>query len=349
MGFWVDFVKYAVASVLATVIPYWMMSRLSFNDLLLGLLLLPFIWVAPAIVLIRSFFMGKPGPVLGALCGIPLMLLGFATQMQIEASQVRAYDQRQFLPPERQHRMIAIENSHFAGEARAEGCSEFCLQMLFDGRYVPVLKKRGEERWTVFELAHGQACLEAPRDSRYLELLGRRYADTCIATTELAALPDALVIRENPGKLATRLRLESFCELIERTGGKEVLLSRWVRGRVEPSSNLASRWGLSPFYVGDGIDELAFYAQALDLPIDKFLPRGNAPIEDVLDGLRPFFGDPKTAQWAMYAFWNATSGGEPEEVEQARHFLQARIAELKASPDADPKRIEWFEGWLKRH
>jgi hypothetical protein len=85
------------------------------------------------------------------------------------------------------------------------------------------------------------------------------------------------------------------------------------------------------------------------MPIQKHLSRGNASIQDILKELRPLFDNPETVNMAMDAFERAMGEAAPEEAEQARQFLQARIIELKASPDPDPKRIEWFERWLKRH
>jgi hypothetical protein len=353
-SFWVDFIRYAIASVAATLIPYWMLSGLTVNDLLLTFLLLPTIWIAPAIVLIRSLFTVKAGPVLGALGGIPLMLLCFAGLMQIEAMQIRAVDQRQFLPPKSQHRIVAIENSSYSTKDGAKRCSAFCLQMLFDGRYVPAIKHYRRETWTLFQLAHGQTCRESPRASRYLELLGRRYADACIITVDQATLSDALVIREyfhsdDPGTRQRWPYRGSLYEFVERTDGNETVLGSWARGEVEPPMLLANLWGLSPFYVGDPFKEAAFYSQALHLPIRQSLPSGNAPAQEVLDGLRPFFDDPEMASWAMNAFDDAMREAGPDEITLARQFMQARIFDLKASLEPDAPRIQRFEGWLKRH
>jgi len=85
------------------------------------------------------------------------------------------------------------------------------------------------------------------------------------------------------------------------------------------------------------------------MPFQKHLPRGDAPLPEILNELRPFFDDPQMADWAMYAFERAVGQAPPEEGELARQFLQARMVELKVSSNADPKRIEWFEHWLKRH
>ena len=348
-----QFICYAVGSVIAPLIPFAVLSAISFVVFVLVGIIPPLMWAAPILVLAHAIKKRSSGGILGALCGLPLLFAYFEIALSLEAERIEALDQRSILPPQQEHRVLVIEDSYFSILEGTESCKEICLQILFDGRYAPVIADSDGDVWRVFQLAHQQACVASPRESRYLELLGRRYTDVCISVSEETPQADALVIREHFSK-NSKVRQElphrsSVREYLERLNNQDRLLSRWVTSYIEKSGPWGVFWGNRNRTIGIPFQEEEFYAAVLGMPIQKNLPRRKAPLPEILNELRPFFDDPQMADWAMYAFESAVSQATMEERGLARQFLQARIAKLKASPDADPKRIEWFEHWLKRH
>lgn len=350
-----DFISYAVLSVVSTLIIYAMMSSgtISVGGIIFGIILMPLMWLLPLAVFVLAVKRGGKGRVLGALCGIPALLLWQDIHMRIEAHQIMAENQRQFLPVQQTHDLIGIENSYFSEMNGADGCSEYCLQILFEGRHVVAVKDRSTDLWRVFRLAHGKSCYDSPKENRYLELLQRRYADVCISMSEGPPPTDALVIREyfyrelSNGEESRPFNI-SKREFLERINGNDTLLGRWVSGQVEPTSTMFYFLGLGSRNVGDPIDDWEFYEAALGFPIQKIQPRGSASVGDVLTGLKPLFDNPETAKFAMYSFQDLVSARTPQDAEQLRTFLQARIDDLKASPNPDPERIHWFESWIGR-
>ena len=285
---------------------------------------------------------------------MPSLFAATELGLWLEAEQVLALDQRSISSAQRGHTVLVIEDSYFSlVKEGTESCREICLQILFEGRYVPAVKHSDADLWSVFRLAHGEECVASPRSSRYLELLGRRYTDVCISVSDETPRRDALVIREHfsrESQIWQELPHRSGVrECLERLDNQDRVLTRWVTATLEGAGPWAVFWGLRERKVGAPFQDEEFYTAVLGIPIQKNLPRGNAPLSEILNELRPFFDDPKMVNWAMYAFERAMGQAAPEEAEQARQFLQARIVELKASPDPDPKRIEWFEHWLKRH
>ena len=348
-----QFICYAVASVIAPLIPFAVLSAISFVVFALVGIIPPLMWAAPILVLAHAVKKRSASGILGALCGLPLLFAYFEIALSLEAERIQALDQRSILPPQQEHRVLVIEDSYFGILEGTESCNEICLQILLDGRYVPVVAGSDGKVWRVFQLAHGQACLASPRASRYLELLARGYADVCISVSDETPQADALVIREHfSGTSKIRQELphrSSVREYFERENNQERLLSRWVTSYIEKSGPWGVLWGNRNRTIGLPFQDEEFYAVVLGLPIQKNLPRGTAPLPKILNELRPFFDDPQMVNWAMDAFERAVGQATPEERELARQFLHARIAELKASPDADPKRVDWFERWLKRH
>jgi hypothetical protein len=348
------FVGYAVASVIAPLIPVAVLSAIPFVVFVLPGLILPLMWAAPVLVLAYAVKKRSTGGTLGALCGLPLLFAYFEVALWLEAERIEALDQRSILPPQQEHRVLVIEDSYSSILEGTESCNEICLQILFDGRYVPVVAGSDGKVWRVFQLAHGQTCVASPRATRYLELLGRRYADVCISASDANPQSDALVIREHFSARDCHVRKELPCrssirEYFERVDNQDRLLSRWVTSYIETSGPWGVLWGFRKRTVGLPFQNEEFYAAVLGMPIQRHLPRDSAPLHEILSELRPIFDDPKMVNWAMNVFERAMGQATPEEAEQARQFLQARIIDLKASPDPDPKRIEWFENWLKRH
>jgi len=351
-----DFARYATASVVLTLVPYALMSagHISAGGIIMGLLLLPLIWLGPLVVVIRALRRKSVGKLLGALCAVPLLLLYQEVRMQMDARQIEALDQRQFLPPQSTHDIVVIQNSYFSSLEGTARCSELCLQMLFDSRYTPATQESADGIWTVFRLAHGHSCVENPEASRYLELINRRYVDTCIAVRLEPPHMDALIIRENFYKEESELRAKSPLDLnaheyLERINNQDRLLGRWVTGTVEPSNTLFFFWGVGQRAIGRRFDDLEFYSAALGVPFEKLLPRGKASVPEILDAIRPFFDNPKTAGTAMDIFQNlARSGDGSSNAELLRQYIQARAEELKASPNPDSDRVHWLEDWAKR-
>lgn len=350
-----QFVSYAAGSIASSLVVYGAMSggSVSPSGIVFAFIVAPLILLLPIAVLGLALKRGSIGGVLGALCGIPLLLLWQDIHMRIEAREILAEDQRKLAPIQRRHELIAIENSYFSAMKNADGCSEYCLQILFQGDRIVAVKDLSEDLWRVFRLAHGDTCRNSPRQSRYLELLGRGYADTCISMTIEPLQTDVLIIREYFYQQAARREETrpfnvSKREIVERVGGNERLLGRWIAGVVEPTSGVFYYFGLQARKVGTPIDDREVYEAALGFPMQEFLPSGNARASVILEELRPFFEDRDMSNWAMYAFERVARRSDDADRALCRDFIMARAAELKASLDADPAQLRWFEGWASR-
>ena len=185
--------------------------------------------------------------------------------MLFEARQILTLDQRQFLPAQNQHQIVAIENSVLSGHEGFEACRDMCEQILFKSRYVPAVSDRKGQAWRVYRLARGQACVDAT-------FVSRLYGDSCIVMTYQRAISDALVIRENYEQDQSEVRRSlpsrsTVYEFLERTNGQESLLGRWITSDVPPASDWAYMWGLREFRVGDPISPQEFYAEALGISV----------------------------------------------------------------------------------
>lgn len=259
---------YAVASVIATLTPYWAMQGIKVydvNDVFVASALFLSIWIGPVVVLSMAAYTRNRARVLGALSGIPLLLLVCVVGMLLEARQILALDQRQFQPPQDQHEIVAIENSVLSGYEGFEACRDMCEQILFKSRYVPAVTDRKGQAWRLYRLARGQACADAA-------LVKQLYGDSCIVMTYQRSIPDALVVRENYEQDQSEIRQglpyqSTVYELLERTNAQDSLLGRWITSEVPPTSDWAYMWGLREFRVGDPISPPQFYASALGIPV----------------------------------------------------------------------------------
>lgn len=262
-----NFAKYALASIVVMLAPSWLNTGpvRDGGDILMGIGLVLLVWVGPAIVLGVALYMRSRARVLGAVSGVPLFLLYCVTAMQMDAMRIRTLEQRQFLPAQSQHTIVAIENSIGGSQSGFDGCDKFCQQILYGGRYVPAVGDGAGEWWRVFQLASGQGCKTAVH-------VRQRYDDACIVMTYQRKLPDALVIRENfdetRSEILRTLPARSYAyELLERIDGQETVLGRWIDATVWPPITVAELWGLREFKVGEYIDPAKFYAAALNNPV----------------------------------------------------------------------------------
>jgi hypothetical protein len=266
-SFW-SFGIYAVASIVASLTPYWAMQAFKVydaGDVFIAAALFLLLWIGPGVVLGTAAYTRDRARVWGALSGIPLLLLFFVGGILFEAQQILALDQRQFLPAQNQHEIVAIENSVLSEHEGFEACRDMCEQILFKSRYVPAVSDRKGQAWRVYRLAHGQACVDAA-------FVSRLYGDSCIVMAYQRAIPNALVVRENYEQDQSEIRRSlpyrsTVYEFLERTDGQDSLLGRWVTSEVPPASDWVYMWGLREFRVGDPIDPQAFYAEALGIPM----------------------------------------------------------------------------------
>ena len=350
------FLKYAVASVALALVPLLLASGfgISGTGLILGMMMGALVWVGPVVVLVRALVKWSAGRVLGALCGIPVLLAFEAVHMQFDARQINALDERQFSSAQRAHNVVATKNSYYGDLDYVRACSEICLQILIDGRYTPAVE-RLQGGWLVFHLAKGRSCTEEPSAMRYFEMLRRGYIDTCIAASQVGPPTDSLIIDENFHSDQSEIRrrypsIASAYEYLDRINGQDTLLGRWVTGIAEPSLTISYFFGLDRRVIGARFEDHEFYAAALGMPLQKLLPQGNAGVPAVLDAIRPFFDEPQYVNAAMDVFEGLAnrSGQDPSNAELLKQFIGARTAELKATLNPIPGQVLWFEKWVER-
>lgn len=84
-----QFVCYAVASVIAPLIPFAVLSAFAFVVFVLIEIIPLLMWAAPILVLAHAVKKKSAGGILGALCGLPLLFAYFEIALLLEASGLR--------------------------------------------------------------------------------------------------------------------------------------------------------------------------------------------------------------------------------------------------------------------
>jgi hypothetical protein len=308
----------------------------------LVVILLPALFIGPLAVLLLSLFKARPGRIIGALAGVPLLLLFHQLSIRHEVSEADALNQRQVLAPQKQHDILLIQDANGSDSIRPDHCKDFCLQLLISTPYTVVFEENETKKWFAFRRSHGADCLASDVVENYVELLSRRLVDFCAVREEVAPSPDALIIRENyshKSELSKKLpwRSKAF-ELYERIENRDRLLTRWVWTAIDPSPwfglmGVKESSSAADFSIND------FYWAILGLKFEWGKPTGTAPLGAVLAALEPHFRNDKTLGRALGAFSSLMQSTTPEEKVTLRGFIEDRIAEQEALP----KPSRWTE------
>jgi hypothetical protein len=331
-----DFLLFAFLSVIALFFGLALVSTVPVIVApFLVVILLPALFIGPLAVLLLSLFKARPGRIVGALAGVPLLLVFHQVSIWHKIHEADALNQRQVLAPQQQHEILLIQDANGSEVIRPDDCKDFCLQLLVSTPYTVVFEESETKKWFAFRRSHGADCLAADVVKNYIELLSRRFVDFCAVREEVAPSPDALIIRENYGhksELSKKLpwRSKAF-ELYERIENRDRLLTRWVWTAIDPSPwfglmGVKESSSAADFSIND------FYWAILGVKFEWGKPTGTAPLETVLAALEPHFRNEETLGAAIGAFSSLSNSATPEEKAALRGFIDARIAELETLP-----------------
>ena len=331
-----DFLLFAFLSVVALFFGLALVSTVPVIVApFLVVILLPALFIGPLAVFLLSLFKARLGRIIGALAGVPLLLLSHQLSIWHEVSEADALNQRQVLAPQKQHDILVIQYANGSDSIGPDHCKDFCLQLLASTPYTVVFEENETKKWFAFRPSRGADCLEPDVVENYIELLSRRLVDFCAVREEVAPAPDALIIRENYGhksELSKQLPWRSKAyELYERINNSDRLLTRWVWTAIDPS----------PWFGLMGVKESSsavdfstddFYWAILGVRFEWGKPTGTAPLGAVLAALEPHFRNDKTLGSAVGAFASLMQSATPEEKVVLRSFIEERIAEQEALP-----------------
>jgi hypothetical protein len=297
--------------------------------------------IGPIVMFVIGVLRGRPG---FAAAPVIIVLAIFAYRYaSLELGSIHAkasveeaasFNVYPFAEPSRKHDLVVIEGAY---DSRPDGnCQAMCQQILFNSTYAVAYAEQESGQWRIYRLAAGaDFCRQPAQVKSYLEMIGSRRLDTCLAVTREAPHQDALVIRDD---YALDLPIEkqlpkgvgaSVTEFHERIGGQDRLLGRVVSGVVQPPL-LSDK---EPTKTTLQMSGAAFYAAALKLPLSDQHTLGNADPAAVVATLESLFSDPTVGDGARDRF--RLFGGKTE-----AEVAPKRAAILRFWQSNDPQLIK---------
>lgn len=346
-----DFLAFAFLSVVTLFMGMGLVSLVS--PILAIAILLPALFVGPIGIFIVSLVRARPGRIVGALAGVPLLLVFHQATIWQKASFVDSLNQREFLPaqkpqpqrellppqkphpqqelmpPQKPHTVLVIQDAASSEVIHPDYCKTFCAQVMEATPYTVAFEEGKTKAWFAFRRGYGAACLKPEVINSYVVLLEHRF-DFCPLRYELKPSPDALIIRHNSSsenRLRMGLPFHSMAfEFFERIDGNDRLLGRWVWSAPDPWAWSGPK-GAPESQFNVKFTEAEFYFAALGLRIND--PAGSAPLDKVLAALAPFFKEHDTLILGTSALGGLIRSASPEEMPLLRSYLDDRIAELE--------------------
>jgi hypothetical protein len=348
-----DFLLFAALSVLALLLGLAMVSTVpAIAAPFLTVALVPLLLIGPVAVLILAAVKRRPGRILGALAGIPALLLYHQIGIWQEVAKVDSLNQREFLPPKQQHEILLIEGRFETRSVGLDHCRIICQQILLSTPYVVVFDEKQTGKRYAFRPAHGAACRTPEMQEQYIALLGRRVVDFCAVRSEIEPSPDALVIREEhtaDPDVRKQLPWRTVVhELSERIGGTDRLLGRWIWAAIDPSTPWFGLMGVKESSSTQKFTIFEFYSAALKTKIEED-PKGPASLDLVISELRPYFSsaDLITHHNAGDAVFVLVTRATPEEKPHLRELVRTLIADLEKSADPPVRELERLRYWAE--
>jgi hypothetical protein len=334
-----DFLAFAFLSVVTLFMGMGFVSLVS--PILAIAILLPALIVGPIGIFIVSLVKARPGRIVGALAGVPLLLVFHQATIWQKASFVDSLNQREFLPAQKPHpqqeflpaqkphTVLVIQDATSSEVIRPDYCKTFCAQVIESAPYTVAFEEGKTRTWFAFRRGYGATCLEPGVINSYVVLLEHRF-DFCPLRYELKPSPDALIIRHNSSS-ESRLRMglpfhSMAFEFFERIDGNDRLLGRWVWSVPDPWA-WSGPMGAPESPSNVKFTDAEFYFAALGLRIND--PKGSAPLDKVLVALAPFFKEDDTLILGTHALGGLIRSASPEEMPLLRSYLDDRIAELE--------------------
>jgi hypothetical protein len=246
----------AIAQLLSMALyPLWFIAPV-FATLILFALLLG----GPAAILVTGIRKRRLDMIVGPLILIPIVAIWMRVsdwnEVRTMAKQVTALEMRTFAGPEAPHHLIALEY----GSSTA--CDHLCQLILVNSDYTVAVGGMDYTRTVYRKIGHAE-CLKTQYVRHNIRFFG-----ICATADPVQRIDDGLLI-ETPAnleatdlfsKLGTEFDGTAFA-LVERRGGQDRLLGRWISGKVK------SGWFESDS-IGQDFTREAFYRAALGMRLD---------------------------------------------------------------------------------
>lgn len=340
--FWADFGLGLVVTLLLVGLAFGFVSQIPViaAPFLMPLIVFGFL-IGPIVMFVIGVLRGRPG---FAAAPVIMVLAVFGYRYaSLEVGSIRAkasveeaanFNVYPFEEPTREHDMVVIEGAY---DSRPDGdCQAVCKQILLKSSYAVAYAEQKSGQWRIYRLATGaDFCRQPAQVKSYLEMIGSRRLDTCLAVTREPPHQDALVIREDYAlDLPIKKQLPkgvtaSVTEFYERINGQDRLLGRIVSGVVQPPL-LSDK---EPTRTAIQMSGAAFYAAALKLPLSDQHTLGNADPAAVVATLESLFSDPIVGDGARDRF--RLFGGKTE-----AEVAPKRAAILRFWQSSDPQLIK---------
>jgi hypothetical protein len=313
-------------------------SPLGASDPPIGMIIVLFaiqLIAAPAIALF-GFLKHRQGLALGALLPPAFIFLSSGAMVWVDAAEIRSALSRDFRPPNSQHEIVILDLGPFSE------CGVTCLELLAQSNYAVAVPYGNSDVWRVFRKLEGDRC-RTTEGVDAISFIRLGFAGVCMTEARQLRIDDALIIRRvvhkhgAPSEFLPRSFQGVYSDLIERQGGKERLLGRWIEGSISSSSQfdwLVSIFEVGPLEVAPSSKDNDFYSAALGIQFSESDPPGTADLAALLDALEPLLVEGKPGRPARELYETLVG----RDYDRSRDVVVPRIKRLLQS--GDPGKVE---------
>jgi hypothetical protein len=312
-------------------------TSLAASDPPIGMIIVLFaiqLIAVPAIALF-GFLKHRQGLALGAFLPPAFIFLSSGVMVWVDAAEIRPALSHDFLPPNRQHEIVVLDLG-------ISECGVTCLELLAQSNYAVAVPYGDSDVWRVFRKVEGDRC-RTTEGVDAISFIRLGFAGVCMTEARQLRIDDALIIRSMvhkhgaPSEFLPRSFQGAYSDLIEREGGKERLLGRWIEGTIVSSSQFD--WLVSIFEVGalevaPSSKDNDFYSAALGIQFSESDPPGTADLAALLDALEPLLVEGKPGRPARELYETLVG----RDYDRSRDVVVPRIKRLLQS--GDPGKVE---------